>query len=177
MRKAEEPGSLASHQRSNRTKLPLFILLEGSSLWLLPAGRSDSGQILHPQPVAVASIAALLPNTSVGAQEGEGSRLAVKQLQMCSWSSAGPVGSPAQPTLDREAWSPFHPLWTSPVCASNHLKMIPAPFVALLRTAPFLCLLHRHHVPLWELAAPAGGLSEEVRAEACRVLHRQPGHQ
>lgn len=55
MRKAEEPGSLASHQRSNRTKLPLFILLEGSSLWLLPAGRSDSGQILHPQPVAVAS--------------------------------------------------------------------------------------------------------------------------
>lgn len=61
-------------------------------------------------PLQSHPITALLPNPSVGFQEGEGIKFNVKQLQMCSQSSADPMGSPAQPTLEREVWSPFHPL-------------------------------------------------------------------
>lgn len=45
------------------------------------------------------------------------------------------------------------------------------------RAAPFACPFCRPHVSLGELAAPAGGLSQAVHAEARRVLHRQPGCQ
>lgn len=61
-------------------------------------------------PLQSQPITAVLPNASVGSQEGEGIKFNVQHLQMCSQSSAGPMGSPAHPALGREAWSPFHPL-------------------------------------------------------------------
>lgn len=51
---------------------------------------------------------------------------------MCSQSSVSPLGSPAQPTPEREAWSPPHSLQTCAVFPS-HLRTL----LALSHTAAF----------------------------------------
>lgn len=134
---------------------------------LLPAGTSDFGQILHPEPTAVSSHHCP-PTKRLCRISGRGrDPIQCKVAPDVLTELCGSRGLPCSAHPREGSLEPSPPSVDFCSVSFQTSQDAPGSSPGSVTHSTILCLLHRHHVPVWELAAAAGGPSEEVPAETC----------